>query len=58
MGGRPLASLNLVCWPRELPGELLGEVLAGGKGKGVRNEWHCQNNVCAQIGLCVTEVCF
>jgi selenide, water dikinase len=30
MGGRPLAALNLVGWPRELPGEMLGEVLAGG----------------------------
>jgi selenide,water dikinase len=30
MGGRPLAALNLVCWPRELPAELLGEVLGGG----------------------------
>jgi selenide, water dikinase len=30
MGGRPLAALNLVCWPRDLPAELLGEVLAGG----------------------------
>ena len=30
MGGRPLAALNLVCWPRELPAELLGDVLSGG----------------------------
>jgi selenide, water dikinase len=30
MGGRPLAALNLVCWPRELPSELLGDVLSGG----------------------------
>lgn len=30
MGGRPLAALNLVGWPRELPAEMLGEVLSGG----------------------------
>ncbi len=30
MGGRPLAALNLVSWPRDLPAEMLGEVLAGG----------------------------
>lgn len=30
MGGRPLAALNLVGWPRELPAEMLGQVLAGG----------------------------
>jgi len=31
MGGRPLAALNLVCWSKELPPELLAEVLDGGK---------------------------
>ena len=31
MGARPLAALNLVCWPKELPLELLDEVLAGGR---------------------------
>ncbi len=30
MGGKPLAALNLVCWPKELPPELLADVLAGG----------------------------
>ncbi len=30
MGGRPLAALNLVCWPTELGTELLTEVLQGG----------------------------
>ena len=30
MGARPLAALNLVCWPNCLSPELLGEVLAGG----------------------------
>ena len=30
MGGRPLAALNLVCWPKQLPTELLSDVLAGG----------------------------
>ena len=30
MGGKPLAALNLVCWPNTLPPELLGEVLSGG----------------------------
>ena len=29
MGGRPILALNLVGWPRALPMELLGEVLAG-----------------------------
>ena len=31
MGGRPLAALNLVCWPSELSMELLTEVLRGGQ---------------------------
>jgi len=31
MGGRPLAALNLVCWSKKLPPELLAEVLDGGK---------------------------
>jgi selenide,water dikinase len=31
MGGRPLAALNLVCWPSDLPTELLTEVLRGGR---------------------------
>jgi len=31
MGGTPLAALNLVCWPKTLPLDLLGEVLAGGR---------------------------
>ena len=30
MGARPLAALNLVAWPKDLPLELLDEVLAGG----------------------------
>ncbi len=30
MGGRPLAALNLVCWPDSLSSEILGEVLNGG----------------------------
>jgi len=30
MGARPLAALNLVCWPNRLPPEMLAEVLAGG----------------------------
>ena len=30
MGAKPLAALNLVCWPNCLPLELLGKVLAGG----------------------------
>jgi selenide,water dikinase len=30
MGGKPLAALNLVCWPNCLPLDVLGEVLAGG----------------------------
>jgi len=30
MGARPLAALNLVCWPKSLPPEMLAEVLAGG----------------------------
>jgi selenide,water dikinase len=30
MGGRPLAALNLVCWPADLPSEMLLEVLEGG----------------------------
>jgi len=29
MGGRPQVALNLVGWPRDLPFELLGQVLAG-----------------------------
>lgn len=29
MGGRPTFALNLVGWPRDLPFEILGEVLAG-----------------------------
>lgn len=30
MGATPLAALNLVCWPKQLSGELLAEVLDGG----------------------------
>jgi selenide,water dikinase len=30
MGGKPLAALNLVCWPGSLPGQMLAEVLSGG----------------------------
>lgn len=30
MGARPLAALNLVCWPKRLSIEMLAEVLAGG----------------------------
>jgi selenide, water dikinase len=30
MGGKPLAALNLVCWPKQLTPELLSDVLAGG----------------------------
>lgn len=30
MGGTPLAALNLVCWPKSLPAELLVDVLRGG----------------------------
>jgi selenide,water dikinase len=33
MGGRPLTAMNLVCWPRDLDVEILGEVLAGGLDK-------------------------
>jgi selenide,water dikinase len=33
MGGRPLAALNLVGWPKELGIEILGEILAGGLEK-------------------------
>ena len=33
MGGRALTVMNVVGWPRELPLELLGEVLAGGLEK-------------------------
>ena len=30
MGAKPLAALNLVCWPNCIPLESLGELLAGG----------------------------
>ena len=30
MGATPLAALNLVCWPKSLPPDVLGKVLAGG----------------------------
>ncbi len=30
MGARPLAALNLVCWPKTLDVDLLGDVLVGG----------------------------
>ena len=30
MGAKPLAALNLVCWPKQLPMGLLSDVLAGG----------------------------
>jgi len=33
MGGRPLTALNLVGWPKEVPIEVLGEILAGGNEK-------------------------
>ena len=35
MGGRAITVMNLVGWPKELPLELLGEVLAGGLEKTV-----------------------
>jgi selenide,water dikinase len=35
MGGRPLTAMNLVCWPKDLDLEILGEVLAGGLEKTV-----------------------
>ncbi len=30
MGGRPVLALNLLCWPADLPRDLLTQVLAGG----------------------------
>lgn len=34
MGGTPLSALNIVCFPiKELPGEMLGEILRGGADK-------------------------
>jgi selenide,water dikinase len=33
MGGRPITALNIVGWPKELPGELLAEILNGGLEK-------------------------
>ena len=33
MGGEAIAALNIVCWPDDLDGELLAEVLAGGLEK-------------------------
>ncbi len=33
MGGRPLFALNLVCFPKELPLEVLGKILEGGGQK-------------------------
>ena len=33
MGGRPILALNLVCFPTDLPVEILGEVLNGGAAK-------------------------
>jgi selenide,water dikinase len=34
MGGEPLSCLNIVCWPhRDLPPEVLGEILRGGADK-------------------------
>jgi selenide,water dikinase len=32
MGAKPLAALNLVCWPSCLPSEMLEQLLAGGAG--------------------------
>ena len=34
MGGRPLGALNLVCWSKELPPELLADVLDQGQNLG------------------------
>ena len=33
MGGRPVLALNLVCFPTDLPVDILGEVLKGGAAK-------------------------
>ncbi len=33
MGGRPILALNLVCFPTDLPVDILGEVLRGGADK-------------------------
>ena len=33
MGGKPILALNLVCFPTDLPVEILGEVLKGGAAK-------------------------
>ena len=33
MGGKPLLALNLVCFPRELPVDILGEIMKGAAAK-------------------------
>ena len=33
MGGKPILALNLVCFPTELPVDILGEILKGGAAK-------------------------
>ena len=38
MGGKPLAALNLVCWPNCLPLEMLGRVMAGGASAAAESE--------------------
>ena len=38
MGGKPLAALNLVCWPNCLPLEMLGQVMAGGSSAAVESD--------------------
>lgn len=33
MGGLPITAMNIVCFPKDLPGEMLGEILRGGADK-------------------------
>ena len=51
MGGKPILALNLVCFPKELPVNILGEILKGAAAKakeaGVLIGQHAQRRPCS-----------
>ncbi|MFI3250620.1 MAG: selenide, water dikinase SelD [Eubacteriales bacterium] len=61
MGGKPVMALNLVCFPEQLPIEVLGEILAGGGEKvleagAVIGGGHSIYDKEPKYGLCVTGI--
>ena len=58
-GGRPVTALNIAAFPRDLPGELLGDILRGGQAKASEAEvsivgGHTVDDKEPKYGLAVT----